>query len=394
VGANLFGTSRAAIDVAAMVESTATPTAAPKADQTPVVASLFSSTPAADASGVSSAADTATDAAVAAELAAFAPAPASGAVAAASTAEGYVHVGPGGAIGGAGASGPVAAAASSMQPRLGTEPLDAELAAVRQSPMRGMLAALLASKRNLAIAGGAVVLLVIVLAVAMSGGDKSKPETVASTAAEKKPTKVEEPAKPVDEPSTPEDEPAAAKVATGGTNREPSEEPAAGSDAAAEGSAEGSDAAAEGSGAGSAAPAKVAVAKPSTGAVKPGAASSKKTLGGKQVVLEYDAQATTTAKPAATAAKNDQAAVLKARQSYAQGNQKLLAGDWNGAIMKYRQSLANYPGYVAGYRGLGLAFMQKGDKPKALQAFRLYISSVPGAKDAPLIKKRIAQLQK
>jgi len=118
----------------------------------------------------------------------------------------------------------------------------------------------------------------------------------------------------------------------------------------------------------------------------------KKTLGGKQLVLEYDAQAKETARPAA-APKTDQTAVMRARASYAQGNQRLMAGDWNGAILKYRQALAHYPGYVAGYRGLGLAFMQKGDKPKALQALRLYVSSVPGAKDAPLIRKRIATLQ-
>jgi hypothetical protein len=260
--------------------------------------------------------------------------------------------------------------------------------------MRAMLATLLDSKRNLAIAGGAAVLLAIVLALALGGGgQKSKPKAVASATESKKEQPATEPDKKPEEtqPADPVEQPTADKAAA--------EEPAvadgsgAGSDAPVEPDGAGSDAAATDS-TGSATTAAAAPVTPKAPGTKPVAATgSKKTLGGKQLVLEYDAQATAAAKPAPTAPKNDQAAILKARASYAQGNQRLLAGDWNGAVLKYRQSLANYPGYVAGYRGLGLAFMQMGDKPKALQAFRLYISSVPGAKDAPLIKKRIAQLQ-
>ena len=58
----------------------------------------------------------------------------------------------------------------------------------------------------------------------------------------------------------------------------------------------------------------------------------------------------------------------------------------------YQQALAAYPGYVAGYRGLGLAYSQEGDKRKALQAFHTYLASVPGAKDVPLIRKRVTAL--
>ena len=46
-----------------------------------------------------------------------------------------------------------------------------------------------------------------------------------------------------------------------------------------------------------------------------------------------------------------------------------------------------------GVLGLGLAYAQQGDKPKALNALRTYISHAPGAKDAPLIRKRISSLQ-
>ena len=125
----------------------------------------------------------------------------------------------------------------------------------------------------------------------------------------------------------------------------------------------------------------------------PAAPKHHPTLGGKQVVLEYDTP-THEAPKAAPAPKEDSAAVEKARAAYATGNQKLFAGDAAGAVRAYQQSLAYYPGYVAGYRGLGLAYAQAGDKAKALQAFRTYLSSVPGARDAPLIRKREATLSR
>jgi hypothetical protein len=123
----------------------------------------------------------------------------------------------------------------------------------------------------------------------------------------------------------------------------------------------------------------------------PAPAKHHPTLGGKQVVLEYDNPTHETPHTAA-APREDSAAVEHARASYAAGNQKLFAGDAAGAVRAYQQSLAYYPGYVAGYRGLGLAYSQEGDKTKALQAFHTYLSSVPGAKDAPLIRKRVTAL--
>lgn len=265
---------------------------------------------------------------------------------------------------------------------------DADLVPAAENPVRAFVAMVLGSRRNIAIAAGSALLLVIVLAFAL-GGSSDSPKTVASKPEMKapvvEPTPEKAPAEPVDEtPDVRDDE----RVAVVETPTEPPTEAAAGSGAQVEPTNPGATAAQP-------RPAGVAgTAKVATGVKAPVRGGSKKTLGGKQVVLEYDAQAKEAAKPAAAAPRNEQAAILKARAAYAQGNQKLMAGDWNGAILKYRQSLANYPGYVAGYRGLGLAFMQKGDKPKALQALRLYLSSVPAAKDAALIKKRIATLQK
>jgi tetratricopeptide (TPR) repeat protein len=118
-------------------------------------------------------------------------------------------------------------------------------------------------------------------------------------------------------------------------------------------------------------------------------------LGGKKVVLEYDNAAANAKKaPVAVAAKDDSAAIGAARTTYFNGNRKLFAGDANAAIKLYQQALAVYPGYVAGYRGLGLAYAQKGDKPNALKAFRTYVAAVPAAKDVGLIRQRIATLQK
>jgi hypothetical protein len=141
---------------------------------------------------------------------------------------------------------------------------------------------------------------------------------------------------------------------------------------------------------GSAASAVVAP-PPAPAPTPPPAPRHHSTIGGKKVVLEYDTPTHEAPKTALTP-EEDSAAIARARASYAAGNKRLFAGDAAGAVRAYQQALAAYPGYVAGYRGLGLAYAQQGDKAKALQAFHTYLSSVPGAKDAPLIRKRISAL--
>ncbi len=116
--------------------------------------------------------------------------------------------------------------------------------------------------------------------------------------------------------------------------------------------------------------------------------ATKRIARAKKLVLEYD-HPTAPAEPA-----NDDAAVARARGAYTSGNQRLFAGDPDGALHFYRQALAFYPGYVAGYRGLGLAFAQQGDKVNALKALRTYVAAVPNAKDVALINARIARLAK
>jgi hypothetical protein len=133
----------------------------------------------------------------------------------------------------------------------------------------------------------------------------------------------------------------------------------------------------------------VAASRPSRGAA-PKLGGLK--LGGKKLVVEYGSPASEPALPGLTAQTAEDPAIGRARSAYLSGNRQLFAGDAQAAILAYRQALSMYPGYVGGYRGLGLAYAQLGDRVKALDAFKTYVTTVPGAKDVELIKKRIARL--
>ncbi|HUS68216.1 MAG TPA: tetratricopeptide repeat protein, partial [Kofleriaceae bacterium] len=138
------------------------------------------------------------------------------------------------------------------------------------------------------------------------------------------------------------------------------------------------------------------VAKPEA-VVAAAPTAPRRRLGGKQVVLEYDNTPTSPTPPPPTApvpVGEDPAVVARAREAYHRGNVKLFSGDPDGAVGAYRESLKIYPGYVAGYRGLGLAFAEQGNTPEALAALRTYAKTVPGAKDVPIIRKRIENLEK
>ena len=84
--------------------------------------------------------------------------------------------------------------------------------------------------------------------------------------------------------------------------------------------------------------------------------------------------------------------IASARKEYNVGNSKLFKGDYNGAIASYRQALVLYPGFAAGHKGIGLAYEKLGNKAKAVQAIRTYLSAAPGASDARQIRERIAAL--
>lgn len=83
--------------------------------------------------------------------------------------------------------------------------------------------------------------------------------------------------------------------------------------------------------------------------------------------------------------------LAQARTDYSHGNDLLFAGNTAGAIRAYRD--AAKLGYIAGYRGLGLAYERAGDRSHARDAFQTYLRKAPKAKDAALIKKRLAALK-
>jgi tetratricopeptide (TPR) repeat protein len=129
---------------------------------------------------------------------------------------------------------------------------------------------------------------------------------------------------------------------------------------------------------------------------EPGSAASHR--GGKKparrLVVDYTAQPDEPAPPSLIAQSAEDPAIGRARNAYTTGNQQLFVGDLDGAVRAYREALEIYPGYVGGYRGLGLAYQQLGDTADALAAFRTYVVAVPKARDIALIKKRITHLQR
>jgi len=159
-------------------------------------------------------------------------------------------------------------------------------------------------------------------------------------------------------------------------------------------------------------PARTSVRSTASERVRTSHLHRRHTLGGRKIVLEYDSTpksrklasrrklqqppppAPAPDAPAPAEASSDPALVARARDAYLRGNQALFSGDTPGAIAAYRESLDLYPGYVAGYRGLGLAYMEAGKKAEALDALRTYVRTVPDAHDLPLIKKRIGRLEK
>jgi hypothetical protein len=112
----------------------------------------------------------------------------------------------------------------------------------------------------------------------------------------------------------------------------------------------------------------------------------------KKIVVDYQGHRDEAPVPSLVAQASEDPAIARARNAYLSGNDKLFAGDATGAIAAYHEALDLYPGYVGGYRGLGLAYALLGDNKKAIDALKSYVTAAPGAKDAPLIKKRIARL--
>jgi hypothetical protein len=224
---------------------------------------------------------------------------------------------------------------------------------------RTMLAAAGFSRRKLAVAGAAVLAVACIAVVMLSRGGKAQtkgtpvtaetPTPVTTGEAPFAPLAAANPAKPAVSPKPPSETPPVPTVAT--SRRHGSQTPGE----------------------------------------TPRASRSNR-----RVVLEYDPkpnqQQTPEMGPAPAGA--DPKLLERAREAYHRGNWSLFVGNSNGAVDAYRDTLKIYPGYIAGYRGLGLAYEELGKKKEALDALRNYVKTVPAARDVPLIKKRIDRLER
>jgi hypothetical protein len=132
----------------------------------------------------------------------------------------------------------------------------------------------------------------------------------------------------------------------------------------------------------------------STESPAPRARHAGKKPAARKLVVDYTARPSEVPPPSLVANSEEDPAVGMARSAYTTGNQRLFVGDLDGAVHAYRQSLELYPGYVGGYRGLGLAYEELGETASALAALRSYVAAVPHARDIALIKRRIAHLQR
>jgi outer membrane biosynthesis protein TonB len=83
-----------------------------------------------------------------------------------------------------------------------------------------------------------------------------------------------------------------------------------------------------------------------------------------------------------------------AREAYQRGSALLLAGDSAGAVVAYREAIARDPQEPAGYRGLGLAHAERGERADALRHLRRYLKRAPRAPDRRLIERRIRHLSR
>jgi tetratricopeptide (TPR) repeat protein len=113
-----------------------------------------------------------------------------------------------------------------------------------------------------------------------------------------------------------------------------------------------------------------------------------------RLVVDYSARPSEPPPPSLVVQSAEDPAIGMARNAYTTGNQRLFVGDLDSAVRAYREALEIYPGYVGGYRGLGLAYEQLGDTANALAALRVYVAAVPNARDIALVKKRIIHLQR
>jgi outer membrane biosynthesis protein TonB len=239
---------------------------------------------------------------------------------------------------------------------LGHAPSDEAIPAVRDERFEATDAHRLRTRRRLAIVGGAfaAIAIVIILVIAKRGSSSSSappppaPTTAAAppleTPAVAPPSEPPPPAEPTPPPVEPPDPPSSTNTTPLSSTEEP------------RGTRTG----------------RTSSGRVRTQPGKPGATTRDRTT-------------------ADDASPDDGTRSERARAAYKVGNEALFAGDTSGAIRAYRESASL--GYAAGYRGLGLAYAQAGDRANAREALETYLKRSPNARDADLIRKRIAALK-
>ena len=76
----------------------------------------------------------------------------------------------------------------------------------------------------------------------------------------------------------------------------------------------------------------------------------------------------------------------------AEGTRLLVSGQLPDAVSRFRAATYANPGNVAAWRGLGLGYQRMGQNPEARAAFERYLRAAPNARDAEMIRARLASL--
>jgi tetratricopeptide (TPR) repeat protein len=84
---------------------------------------------------------------------------------------------------------------------------------------------------------------------------------------------------------------------------------------------------------------------------------------------------------------------LQAEKDLRTGNYYYKKGSFRAAAMRYREATRWNEGYGEAWLRLGIASEKLKDKKSAREAYAKYLETVPDAKDAPEIRKKVEKLK-